>query len=75
MYIPILLRFMLRGYVGKIKKTMWLQGIGRHTNTEVEHIGRQDLAALSAYLGESWREWASIVHLFGAVVSTVSLMH
>ncbi|XP_050691501.1 failed axon connections homolog [Eriocheir sinensis] len=52
MQVPIMLRFAFRAFLGNIKKMLWMQGMGRHTRTEVQHIGRQDLAALSAYLGE-----------------------
>ncbi|KAK8754398.1 hypothetical protein OTU49_016061 [Cherax quadricarinatus] len=37
----------------KIEKVAKLQGIGRHSSTEVEEMGRKDIAALSVYLGNN----------------------
>lgn len=50
--IPFLARFVVGLYTSKLKKAVWIQGMGRHTHTEIEHMGRQDIASLSAYLGE-----------------------
>lgn len=52
MHIPFFLRFMGKAFVRKVKNACWLQGIGRHSPSEIENMGRQDLAAISAYLGE-----------------------
>ncbi|XP_050691503.1 failed axon connections homolog [Eriocheir sinensis] len=52
MQLPFIFRFAVRAITSKTKKALWQQGMGRHTSTEIEHTGRQDLAALSAYLGE-----------------------
>lgn len=34
-----------------VRKTLWLQGTGRHTREEIYHLGREDLSALSIALG------------------------
>jgi glutathione S-transferase len=36
----------------QIRKEIWGQGLGRHSESEVFHLGRQDLLALSDFLGE-----------------------
>lgn len=50
--VPFLARFVVGLFANRLKKALWIQGMGRHTHTEIEHMGRQDIAALSAYLGE-----------------------
>lgn len=36
----------------EVLKKLWIQGTGRHSHDEVEHMVRQDLAAISSYLGK-----------------------
>ena len=36
-----------------VRRMARAQGMGRHTKEEVLHIARRDLAALSAFIGES----------------------
>lgn len=51
-------KFPLYMYLGtyvmhfKVKRALWMQGMGRHTNNEVEEIMRKDFASISSYLGE-----------------------
>ncbi len=42
----------------RVRTTLWLQGMGRHSREEVYELGRQDLSALAAHLG-------SMPYLFG----------
>lgn len=44
--------FIFKTVMGRIiKKELWGQGIGRHTDSEIWDIGRRDLTALSDILG------------------------
>lgn len=35
----------------KMKQSLWLQGVGRHTEAEIYASGKSDVSALSDYLG------------------------
>ncbi|XP_071545191.1 failed axon connections homolog [Panulirus ornatus] len=50
--VSLFLRLALFFLRWKVLKALWIQGTGRHTQKEVEHMVRQDLAAISHYLGE-----------------------
>ncbi|KAG0710770.1 Failed axon connections [Chionoecetes opilio] len=52
MHVPCYLRMAVNMFVRRIKKVCWLQGMGRHSPTEIQHMGKQDLSALSDYLGD-----------------------
>ena len=50
--VPALLRgFVFKLVDGKRRKTMYLQGLGRHTRDELIEFGRQDIEAMSGMLG------------------------
>ena len=50
--LPPVLRDLLPLFArSRVKKTLWLQGTGRHARDEVYDLGRQDLSALSVQLG------------------------
>lgn len=53
MKFPVFFRILIPVFRRKVKKAVWMQGIGRHSFSEVEEIGRKDLSALSAFLGEN----------------------
>lgn len=50
--LPFIFRLLFPFILRRMKKSLIAQGMGRHTNAEVERMVRQDLAALSAYLGD-----------------------
>lgn len=52
MHVPFFLRILIKKFTRQAKRTCWLQGMGRHSPSEIEHMGRQDLAAVSGYLGK-----------------------
>ncbi|KAK3851649.1 hypothetical protein Pcinc_041719 [Petrolisthes cinctipes] len=52
MEFPFYVWFLLPRYLKTIKRTLWLQGIGRHSVPQIEEMGRQDIRALSVTLGE-----------------------
>ena len=39
-------------YRRRVARTLYLQGLGRHSREEIYALGREDLAAVAAYLGE-----------------------
>ncbi|RXG52531.1 hypothetical protein Avbf_07698 [Armadillidium vulgare] len=41
----------MKSLIKKIRKTLWLQGIGRHSDHEKIEIVRKDIEAISNYLG------------------------
>ncbi|GFO11690.1 failed axon connections [Plakobranchus ocellatus] len=46
-------KFMFKNIIGFfVKRQLWSQGMGRHSDSEIWQIGREDLTALSQYLGE-----------------------
>ena len=52
-FIPPIIRNLAAGTVRKgIRKALYAQGIGRHSRDEIYEIGKADLSALSAWLGE-----------------------
>lgn len=44
--------FLLRGFKIQVKKALYMQGMGRHTQQEVEDFARKDLSSLSTWLGD-----------------------
>jgi glutathione S-transferase len=51
--MPPILRDLAAGTVRKgIRKALYTQGTGRHSRDEIYEIGKTDLSALSAWLGE-----------------------
>lgn len=54
MVFPIYVHLLLPSYLKKVKQAIWVQGTGRHSVPVIEEIGKQDLHALSVYLGKFW---------------------
>ncbi|XP_076047867.1 failed axon connections homolog isoform X2 [Oratosquilla oratoria] len=52
MELPIMYRLMWPMMLKKIRKSAWMQGVGRHENDVVENIMKKDLKAISDYLGD-----------------------
>nr|XP_045603775.1 failed axon connections homolog [Procambarus clarkii]XP_045603776.1 failed axon connections homolog [Procambarus clarkii]XP_045603777.1 failed axon connections homolog [Procambarus clarkii] len=52
MELPIFMRLFVPSLVKRVKHMTKMQGIGLHSHTEVEEMGRKDIAALSVYLGD-----------------------
>ena len=51
--IPPIMRELVAGRVRKgIRKTLYAQGMGRHSRDEIYEIGKADLTAVSVWLGE-----------------------
>ncbi|XP_019616237.1 PREDICTED: failed axon connections homolog [Branchiostoma belcheri] len=49
--LPWFVMFLIRSAKGKIKKTLWAHGIGRHTKDDLRGIIEKDLRAISNFLG------------------------
>ena len=58
---PPLKTFIFKNVIGFfVKRQLWGQGMGRHTDAEIWAIGRADLRALANFLGmltSSWTGW------------------
>lgn len=68
MELPFFMRLMLPKMLKRVGDRTKVQGIGHHTHAEVEIMGKQNLAALSTYLGK-WFLSDCTVHASRSVMS------